>query len=109
MFFVPVLKRGDNFFRLPWGSKFFSLRVDLRLLRKEAKLEMAELLPLKWCSFIVGLLYIQFPTSLLFLSLTLKVPITTASDDIYKYFFIVFQRKYDLKFYVNPLPGRGFT
>ena len=24
--------------------------------------------------------------------LTLKVPITTAADDIYKYFFIVFQR-----------------
>ena len=26
-------------------------------------------------------------------SLTLKAPITTAADDIYKYFFIVFQRK----------------
>ena len=25
--------------------------------------------------------------------LTLKAPITTAADDIYKYFFIVFQRK----------------
>ena len=25
--------------------------------------------------------------------LTLKEPITTAADDIYKYFFIVFQRK----------------
>ena len=25
--------------------------------------------------------------------LTLKVPITTAADDIYKYFFIIFQRK----------------
>ena len=25
--------------------------------------------------------------------LTLKVPITTAADDIHKYFFIVFQRK----------------
>ena len=30
--------------------------------------------------------------------LTLKVPITTAADDIHKYFFIVFQRKYDLTF-----------
>ena len=27
------------------------------------------------------------------ISLTLKVPITTAADDIHKYFFIVFQRK----------------
>ena len=26
-------------------------------------------------------------------NLTLKAPITTAADDIYKYFFIVFQRK----------------
>ena len=26
-------------------------------------------------------------------SVTLKVPITTAADDIHKYFFIVFQRK----------------
>ena len=41
--------------------------------------------------------------------LTLKAPITTAADDIHKYFFIVFQRKYDLMFQVNPLQGRGFT
>ena len=41
--------------------------------------------------------------------LTLKVPVTTAADDIHKYFFIVFQRKYDLIFQVNPLLGRGFT
>ena len=43
--------------------------------------------------------------------LTLKAPITTAADDIYKYmyFFIVFQRKEDLVFHVNPLLGRGFT
>ena len=41
--------------------------------------------------------------------LTLKAPITTAADDIYKYFFIVFQRKYDLMFQVTPLLGRGFT
>ena len=27
------------------------------------------------------------------MSLSLKAPITTAADDIYKYFFIVFQRK----------------
>ena len=27
------------------------------------------------------------------ISVTLKAPITTAPDDIYKYFFIVFQRK----------------
>ena len=26
-------------------------------------------------------------------SITLKAPITTAADDIHKYFFIVFQRK----------------
>ena len=35
--------------------------------------------------------------------LTLKVPIRTAADNIHKYFFIVFQRKYDLMFQVNPL------
>ena len=29
--------------------------------------------------------------------LTLKVPITTAADDIHKYFFIVFQRKVNQK------------
>ena len=29
----------------------------------------------------------------LFASLSLKAPITTAADDIHKYFFIVFQRK----------------
>ena len=28
-----------------------------------------------------------------FVVLTLKAPITTAADDIHKYFFIVFQRK----------------
>ena len=41
--------------------------------------------------------------------LTLKVPITTAADNIYKYmyFFIVFQRKQDLIFHVNLLLGRG--
>ena len=41
--------------------------------------------------------------------LTLKASITTAADDIHKYLFIVFQRKYDLMFQVNPLLGRGFT
>ena len=41
--------------------------------------------------------------------LTLKSPITTAADNIHKYFFIVFQRKYDLMFQENPLLGRGFT
>ena len=32
------------------------------------------------------------------------MPITTAADGIHKYFFIVFQRKLDLIFHVNPLP-----
>ena len=41
--------------------------------------------------------------------LIVKAPITTAADDIHKYFFIVFQRKYDLIFQVNPLLVRGFT
>ena len=41
--------------------------------------------------------------------LTHKVPITTAADDIHKYFFIFYQRKQDLIFHVNPLLGRGFT
>ena len=35
--------------------------------------------------------------------LTLKAPITTAADDIHKYFFIVYQRKKNLMFQVNPL------
>ena len=34
---------------------------------------------------------------------TLKAPITTAADDIHKYFFIVLQRKSDLIFQVNTL------
>ena len=33
----------------------------------------------------------EFPSQ--FNSLTLRAPITTAADDIHKYFFIVFQRK----------------
>ena len=36
--------------------------------------------------------------------LTLKALITAAADDIDKYFLIVFQRKWDLIFHVNPLP-----
>ena len=32
---------------------------------------------------------------------TLKAPITTAADDIHKYFFIVFQRKKDLMFHMK--------
>ena len=39
--------------------------------------------------------------------LTLNVPITTAADDIHKYFFIVFSEKIRLDIQVNPL--RGFT
>ena len=56
-------------------------------------------------------------------NLTLKAPIMTAADDIYKYFFIVFFSekirldiscesllgKEDLIFHVNPLLDRGFT
>ena len=42
--------------------------------------------------------------------LTLKAPIMTSADDIHKkYFIIVFLRKQDLIFHVNPLLGRGFT
>ena len=37
------------------------------------------------------------------LTLTLKAPVTTVADDIHKYFFIVFQRKLDWMFQVNPL------
>ena len=43
------------------------------------------------------------------LGLTLKASIMTAADDAHKYFFMVFQRKLDLIFHVNPLLGRGFT
>ena len=47
-------------------------------------------------------------------TLTLKVPITTAADDIYKYVLIVlfiyfFAEKIRLDIGVNPLLGRGFT
>ena len=35
----------------------------------------------------------RFPTALKIKTLILKSPITTAADDIHKYFFIVFQRK----------------
>ena len=42
-------------------------------------------------------------------SLTLKAPITTAADDILKYFFFIFQRKQVLIFHVNRLLGRRFT
>ena len=45
----------------------------------------------------------------LFGDLTLKAPITTAAGDSHEYFVIVFQRKEDLIFHVNPLLGRGFT
>ena len=41
--------------------------------------------------------------------LTFKAPITTAADNIHKYFFTVYQRKKDLMLQVNPLLGRGFT
>ena len=37
--------------------------------------------------------------------LDLRVPITSAADNIHKYFFNVFQRKTDLIFQVNPLLG----
>ena len=42
-------------------------------------------------------------------ALTHKAPIMAAADDTHKYFFIVFQRKEDSMFEVNPLLGRGFT
>ena len=38
-----------------------------------------------------------------FCSLTLKAPITTATDDRLEYCSIVFQRQQDLIFHVNPL------
>ena len=38
-----------------------------------------------------------------------EAPVTTAADDSPAYFFIVFQRKLDLIFHVNPLLGRRFT
>ena len=41
--------------------------------------------------FGIGLLL--FSLSFFFRLLALKMPITTAADDIYKYFLIVFQRK----------------
>ena len=41
----------------------------------------------------------MFRTSLL----NPKVSITTAADDILKYIFFVFQRKFDMIFRVNPL------
>ena len=48
--------------------------------------------------------------SLSLICLTLKVPITTAAEDINKYFFIVFlEKKNRLVVQVNPLLSRGFT
>ena len=41
--------------------------------------------------------------------LTLKAPITTAADDVHKYFVFVFTEKIRLDIYVNPLLGRGVT
>ena len=41
--------------------------------------------------------------------LTLKAPITTAADDIFEIFFLIFQRKQVLIFHVNRLLGRQFT
>ena len=38
-------------------------------------------------------LYLGYWYFKVFSTLTLKVPIRTAAEDIYKYFFIVFQRK----------------
>ena len=46
--------------------------------------------------------------SLTLQTLSLKAPITTAADDINKYFFIVF-RENKMMFQVNPLLGREFT
>ena len=43
------------------------------------------------------------------LLLILKAPITTAADNILKYFFLIFQRKQVLIFHVNRLPSRRFT
>ena len=40
--------------------------------------------------------------------LTLKVPITTAADDIHKYFSLFF-RENKTMFQMNHLLGRGFT
>ena len=56
-----------------------------------------------------GDIYISVQTAQICKLLTLKAPLMTAADDIHKYFFIVFQRKLDLMFQVNPLLGRGFT
>ena len=53
--------------------------------------------------------FIKMDVGRVIAALTLKAPITTAADDIHNYFFIVFQRKLDLMFQVNPLLGRGLT
>ena len=42
-------------------------------------------------------------------ALTLKVPITTAADDILNFFFLIIQRKQVLVFHVNCVPSRHFT
>ena len=39
-------------------------------------------------------------------TLTLKALLTTAADDILNFYFVCFQRKYDLPFHVNCLLGR---
>ena len=54
-------------------------------------------------------LSVQHGAYLVSRGLTLKAPVTSAADDIHKYFSIVFQRKQDVMFQVNPLLDRGFT
>ena len=48
----------------------------------------------------LGTLFRNFFDIIQTIKLTLKVPVTTAADNIHKYFFIVFQRKQDLMFQV---------
>ena len=98
----------------PWSANSF---IKNRLpLRRGPKKKLADLLSLSVhvYPFTSKLNHFELHLSLMslkFLSFTLKAPITTAADDIHKYFFIVFffRKKYDLMFQVNPLLDRGFT
>ena len=103
----PWLERGN----VPPLSKIF---VSSDICRKWGLGIVFESEPGHWCGYFS--LYEGCPknnvtvtVSPLLQMLTLKAPITTAADDIHKYFIVFFFRENKTMFQVNPLLGRGFT
>ena len=81
------------------SSKFFPLRIDSKIPYKKGKKGFVALRSKQEVN----------SKKKIKKKLTNKAPITTAADDIHKFFVIVFQRKLAMIFQVNPLLGRGFT